>query len=57
MKFPVKLAIGSGGTLVFIVLIGFVIFPKMITSKIKSVSLKCIKTTFPNLIDLIYEIK
>nr|AUF73093.1 sensory neuron membrane protein [Anoplophora chinensis] len=36
MKLPVKLGIGSSVLFVFIVLVGFVVFPKMITSKIKS---------------------
>nr|AIX97076.1 sensory neuron membrane protein 1 [Monochamus alternatus] len=35
MKLPVKLGIGSSVLFVFIVLVGFVVFPKLITSKIK----------------------
>nr|QKV34981.1 Sensory neuron membrane protein 1a [Dendroctonus adjunctus] len=35
MNFPMRLAIGSACTLVFIILVGFVGFPKMIKSKVK----------------------
>ncbi|KAJ8927991.1 hypothetical protein NQ314_019519 [Rhamnusium bicolor] len=35
MKFPVKLGIGSLGVFLFIIVVGFVIFPKMISSKVK----------------------
>lgn len=38
MRFPVKLAVGSGCAFVFIVLMGFVIFPKVIKGQIKAVS-------------------
>lgn len=38
MRFPIKLAIGSAVAFIFIVLVGFVLFPKMITSKVKKVS-------------------
>ncbi|XP_050507504.1 sensory neuron membrane protein 1-like [Diabrotica virgifera virgifera] len=36
LRFPVKLAIGSVFALFFIVLVGFILFPKMIHSKVKS---------------------
>ncbi|XP_050300460.1 sensory neuron membrane protein 1-like isoform X2 [Anthonomus grandis grandis] len=36
MKFPVKLALGSLCALLFIVLVGFVMFPKIIKGKIKT---------------------
>ncbi|CAG9861579.1 unnamed protein product [Phyllotreta striolata] len=35
MRFPVKLAIGSFCAFLFIVIVGFVMFPRMITSKVK----------------------
>nr|ALR72542.1 sensory neuron membrane protein SNMP1a [Colaphellus bowringi] len=35
MRFPVKLAIGSISAFIFIILVGFVLFPRMITSKVK----------------------
>lgn len=38
MKLPVKIGIGSGVTFLVIIIFGWVAFPKMIKSKIKSVS-------------------
>lgn len=38
MRFPVKLAIGCGLAFAFIVIVGFIAFPKMIKSKVKGVS-------------------
>lgn len=38
MKLPLKIGIGSGVTFLVIVVFGWVAFPKIVKSKIKSVS-------------------